>query len=242
MNIFEEINKKLIQEGEFELIPEYHYNKTIWRIARWRKENMITTEDGQLRHILRPAGFYGNIFYKGRKIRNEEELKRHEENVDRLTPKYIDLTDIELTEEKILEIIDSVDLEELIDNSIFDTFSIHHYLNRLKDYKGLTYSEISKGSNFKEKYLEGIFALKGKGQRQPSRDSIIGLIFAFELNYEEANYLLTVAGFNKFRAAKKRDLIILKCLQEKMNITQLNDTLEKYNFKKVGNLEESDAK
>ena len=31
-------------------------------------------------------------------------------------------------------------------------------------------------------------------------------------------------------------------LQEKMNITELNDTLEKYGFKKIGNLEESDAK
>ena len=106
----------------------------------------------------------------------------------------------------------------------------------------MTYREIAIKSNFKEKYLESIFNIKkGKSQRKPSRNSIIGLSFAFDLSYEDANYLLTIASFNKFRVEKKRDLIILKCLQDKRDIHYLNEILDKYGLEKVGNLEESDA-
>lgn len=235
MSVFEEINRILIKEGEFKLIPEFYYNERIKQLEEFRQNNMAYSD------FLEEMGLSG-VMMGGFGIPISSYNKKKVDEGDEKNLKYIDLTDEELTDEKILEIIESVDLDKLISNSIFDNFSIHHYLNRLKDYKGLTYREIATRSNFKEKYLEGIFSTKGKNQRQPSRDSIIGLIFAFDLDYEDANYLLTVAGFNKFRPAKKRDLIILKCLQDKMDIGELNNTLDQYGFKRIGNLEESDGK
>lgn len=220
-SVFNAINNELIKEKRVDLIPEFYFNKEM---------KISSMFDNSIERRFRFC--HRNIPIK---IIMDNGKKSNKCG-------YIDWDDNNLTEEKILEIIENTDLNTLVNNSIFDNFSIHHYLNRIKDYKNMTYREIAIKSNFKEKYLESIFNIKkGKSQRKPSRNSIIGLSFAFDLSYEDANYLLTIASFNKFRVEKKRDLIILKCLQDKRDIHYLNEILDKYGLEKVGNLEESDA-
>lgn len=50
-----------------------------------------------------------------------------------------------------------------------------NYLCQIKEYFGLTYTQIVKGSNFKETYIKDIFS----GRRKASRNAVIGLCFAF---------------------------------------------------------------
>ena len=103
-------------------------------------------------------------------------------------------------------------------------------------YKNLTKKEIAQKSNYKEKYLEGVFTIaNNKSKRNPSRDCIIGLSFAFDLNVVETCYLLKTAGYNELYLRNKRDLIIAKCLLEQIGIKNTNKTLKKYNESIIGN-------
>lgn len=135
-------------------------------------------------------------------------------------------------------------IENLMNNIKFNDFSINLYLNNIRNYKNLTLKEIAIKSNFKYKNIEKFFAGdKSKSKRTPSRDCIIGLCFAFDLNLVEANYLLKAAGFNELYLRNKKDLIVCKCLLEKYDIHKLNDYITKYigcEFK-IGNLDEDEC-
>lgn len=124
-------------------------------------------------------------------------------------------------------------IEELMETINFNKFSIHLYLNNIKLEKGLTMTEIMEKSNFKDKYLSGIFTIKKtKSQRHPSRDCIIGLCFAFELDLSDSNYLLRAAGYNDLYLRNKRDLIITKSILENKDIQYVNKYLQKYGEEK----------
>lgn len=123
MSVFEEINRILIKEGEFKLIPEFYYNERIKQLEEFRQNNMAYSD------FLEEMGLSG-VMMGGFGIPISSYNKKKVDEGDEKNLKYIDLTDEELTDEKILEIIESVDLDKLISNSIFDNFSIHHYNNR----------------------------------------------------------------------------------------------------------------
>ena len=127
-------------------------------------------------------------------------------------------------------------IDELLKSVKFNKFSIHHYLNNIREYKNITKREIAQKSNYKEKYLEGVFTVaNNKSKRNPSRDCIIGLSFAFDLNVVETCYLLKTAGYNELYLRNRRDLIIAKCLLERIDIKDTNRTLKKYNESIIGN-------
>lgn len=136
----------------------------------------------------------------------------------------------------------SKSMEELLKNIKFNTFSIGLYLNNLKTYKEKTRKDIIIGSNHKDKYIEAVFASdKSKSKRKPSRDCIIGISFAFELNLVETNYLLKAAGHNELYLRNKRDLIIAKSILEEFNIGKLNSYLIKHDEDKIGNLDDNES-
>lgn len=130
-------------------------------------------------------------------------------------------------------------IDEIIDKVNFNRFSIQHYLNHLKNECGLTFEQICEQSNHKESYIKPVFTLNKDRKRNPNRDCIIGLSFAFKLNTYEANYLLKAAGFNELYLRDKRDLIIAKALLDLMTIKDVNRYLKKYNCEEIGNLESS---
>lgn len=131
-------------------------------------------------------------------------------------------------------------IDEIIKKVNFNRFSIQHYLNNLKNESGLTFEQICIKSNHKESYIKPVFNtnINDKRKRNPNRNCIIGLAFAFELNTFETNYLLKAAGFNELYLRDKRDLIIAKGLMDFMDINEVNYYLLKYDCYKIGNLDE----
>ena len=123
----------------------------------------------------------------------------------------------------------------------FNRFSIQHYLNHLKNECNMTFEQISERSNHKESYIKPVFNIGGSRKRNPSRDCIIGLAFAFQLNTFETNYLLKAAGFNELYLRDKRDLIIAKGLFDSMNIGEINKYLKNNSCIKIGNLDEDEG-
>lgn len=141
-----------------------------------------------------------------------------------------------------IEIVNNNTIDEIISKIKFNNFSIHHYLNHLKNYKKMTFGEIVEKSNIRESYLKPVFNIKNnKARRKPNRDCIIGLSFAFRLNILETNYLLQAAGYNPLYLRNKRDMIIYKCITNKFDVSELNSYLIKFTCDKIGNWDEDEG-
>lgn len=132
-------------------------------------------------------------------------------------------------------------IDEMVSKVNFNRFSIQHYLNHLKNECNMTFEQISERSNHKESYIKPVFNIGGSRKRNPSRDCIIGLAFAFQLNTFETNYLLKAEGFNELYLRDKRDLIIAKGLFDSMNIGEINKYLKNNSCIKIGNLDEDEG-
>ena len=112
-----------------------------------------------------------------------------------------------------------------------------NYLCQIKEYFGLTYAQIVKGSNFKETYIKDVFS----GRRKPSRDAVIGLCFVFGLNFDESNMLLKSAGYNELYPRDNRDLLLSKGIIDKLNIREINEVLIQYKVSKIGNFDDDES-
>lgn len=128
-------------------------------------------------------------------------------------------------------------LDKLLSMTKLNKIKICNYLCQIKEYFGLTYTQIVKGSNFKETYIKDIFS----GRRNPSRDAVIGLCFAFGLNFNESNMLLKSAGYNELFPRENRDLLLSKGIIDKLNITEINEILIQYKVSKIGNFDDDEA-
>lgn len=129
-------------------------------------------------------------------------------------------------------------LKKLIKQTKINKFSFKNYICLIKEYCNITFAEICIKSNFKESIIKDVF----NGRRKASRDLVIGLCFAFELNFEESNMLLMAAGYNELYPKKERDLIIAKCIVDSKNLQETNHKLVSVNPKyKIGNYDEDEG-
>ena len=95
------------------------------------------------------------------------------------------------------------------------------YLNNIMAKKGLVKTDVIKKTEFSEVMGYQIFA----GTRQPSRDSLICICVAMEMDLEEIQTILKIAGFAALYPKAKRDSIIILGLNENKTVPEINETL-----------------
>lgn len=95
------------------------------------------------------------------------------------------------------------------------------YLNNIMAKKGLVKTDVIKKTEFSEVMGYQIFA----GTRQPSRDSLICICVAMEMDLEETQTILKIAGFAALYPKAKRDSIIILGLNENKTVPEINETL-----------------
>lgn len=95
------------------------------------------------------------------------------------------------------------------------------YLNNIMAKKGLVKTDVIKKTEFSEVMGYQIFA----GTRQPSRDSLICICVAMEMDLEETQTILKIAGFAALYPKTKRDSIIILGLNENKTVPEINETL-----------------
>lgn len=110
------------------------------------------------------------------------------------------------------------------DNLIDQTLSEH--LMMLLKQKGLKRSKVVVSSGLEKSYVFQIF----KGQKNPSRDKLIAIAFGMQLNEEETQRLLKIAGHSELYPRIKRDAIILYAIQRSINIWRTDRKLDEYNL------------
>jgi len=107
-------------------------------------------------------------------------------------------------------LIGAADLDRFIESCAaeLELPTFHAYVNDLCRARGLVPEQVIKKAGIERTYGHQLF----NGTRKPSRDKAIQLAFGLELDLEEAQDLLQIAGKSALYPKIKRDAAILYCL------------------------------
>ena len=127
------------------------------------------------------------------------------------------------TNELMDELIQSDNTDEYCSKNaqfmVNDKISI--YLNNILENKGLVKSKIIKKTELSEVQCYQIF----DGRRKPSRDSLLSICIAMDLSLDETQQILKAGGFAPLYPKNKRDVIIIKGIQNNLSVAQINEHL-----------------
>lgn len=102
-----------------------------------------------------------------------------------------------------------------------EVVSFDVYLKYLCRERGVLPAHIIKKSGIERTFGHQIFS----GVRKPSRDRVIQLAFAFEMNYDETQYLLKIARKSMLYPRIERDAVIIYCLKNALPIHDVQAAL-----------------
>ena len=109
-------------------------------------------------------------------------------------------------------------------------FSFAEYITQLCKQKKTTVSKVLDKADIGTSFGYALF----KGVRKPSRDTVIKLAIAFGLNLDDAQKLLSAAGFGGLYPKIKRDAVIIYALQRGYSLFQIQDELSRQQLTELG--------
>ena len=108
--------------------------------------------------------------------------------------------------------------------------SFAEYITQLCKQKKTTVSKVLDKADIGTSFGYALF----KGVRKPSRDTVIKLAIAFGLNLDDAQKLLSAAGFGGLYPKIKRDAVIIYALQREYSLFQIQDELSRQQLTELG--------
>ena len=111
-----------------------------------------------------------------------------------------------------------------------ESVPFHVYINRLCTEKGTLPAHVIKGSGIERTFGHQLF----NGKRKPSRDKVIQLAFGFEMDYDEAQTLLKMAGKSALYPRIERDAVIIHALKRKLPLGDVQATLSELSLPLIG--------
>ncbi|MEH6934714.1 hypothetical protein [Bacillus sp. JJ783] len=99
---------------------------------------------------------------------------------------------------------------------------IGYYIEKICEKLDVKNTDIFNAANLSKSYF---YQIK-KGQKHPSRNTLISLCFAFPLNVSETNLFFKKGGYNELYFRDTRDAIIAHCLEKKHNLIATNIELD----------------
>lgn len=135
-----------------------------------------------------------------------------------------------LTEELLNELLEAPDPITFTERHRLTERTLSDYLSALLDQKGLSRSEVVHKADLNETYGYQIFM----GQRKPSRDKVLQIVFAMGLTLRESNRALKLAGANELYCKNRRDAIIIFCITHECSLQRTNEELYRFGEKTIG--------
>lgn len=125
------------------------------------------------------------------------------------------------------ELFEELKIQPDVENFLAENFSeltipLHEYLNKILQKKKLSKSEIVKQLNFDRNHAYHIFA----GDKKPSRQKLLAISRAMNLNLDETQYLLRYAGFAILYPRNAWDAVIISAIQQNLSVRETNYLLE----------------
>lgn len=125
------------------------------------------------------------------------------------------------------KLFDELKIERDIENFLVQNENefktpLHEYLTKLLQEKNLNKSDVVKKINPDDKHVYHIFSGKGN----PSREKLLEIARAMELNLNETQYLLRYAGFGILYPRDTWDAVIISAIEKNLSIVETNIILE----------------
>ena len=128
------------------------------------------------------------------------------------------------TEELFVELKTEKNLEKYLSRNKNEfKIPLNEYLTKLLKSKKVELKDLAKNCNLAKSYLYNLFS----GQRQnPSREKVLAIGIALELDLEEVQYLLRYAKQSPLYPRDAWDSVIISAIEQKLNVFQTNELLE----------------
>ena len=110
--------------------------------------------------------------------------------------------------------------EAAFDDREYDK-NFYNLLNSLIEKSGKSKGKLASDSWISEPYMYNLV----KGEKRPTRDTVIKLSFGLQLPLETAERLLKLAGYDAFYVRRKRDAILKFAIQKSLSITEAEELL-----------------
>ena len=104
------------------------------------------------------------------------------------------------------------------------------YVNALCKERGTVADRVIKKASIERSFGHSVF----RGDRHPSRDTVIQLAFGFEADMELAQSLLKHSGYSPLYPRVPRDIVISYCLFHKASIVEKQQTLMQMELPLIG--------
>lgn len=126
------------------------------------------------------------------------------------------------TEELFNGLKDDPDVENFLANNQQE-FSkpFHEYLNNLLEEKKLSKKYLCKELNCNPAHIYHIFS----GTKKPSRQRIVAISRAMNLNLEETQYLLRYGGYGILYPRNPWDAVVISSIEHKLPVAEMNELL-----------------
>ena len=129
-----------------------------------------------------------------------------------------------LTDELLGELLDAPDPVKFARKHHITSRNLPEYLEQLLVEKGLERAKVVRKAGLDATYGYQIFM----GQRKPTRDKVLQIVFALECTLQEANRTLQAAGHNELYCKNRRDAIIIFCLSHGHTLQETDDELFRF--------------
>ena len=132
------------------------------------------------------------------------------------------------TEELDFELKKANNLDNfLMDNDVeFDDKNFYKLLGELVDESGKSKFNIAVESCISEPFIYNLL----KGEKRPTRDTVIKLCFGLKLSLEYTERLLKLAGYSELYVRHKRDSILKFSLENGLSLMEADELLAQYGY------------
>jgi transcriptional regulator with XRE-family HTH domain len=127
------------------------------------------------------------------------------------------------TGELFNELKKDIDIENFIAaNQPEFTKPLHKYLCELLETKNLTRKEIAFAMNVDPSYIHHIFS----GKKKPSRERLLAIARAMDLNLKDTQYLLRYGGYGSLYPRNPFDSVIIYSIENGLTFNEMNNYLK----------------
>ena len=130
------------------------------------------------------------------------------------------------TDELDFELKNAYSLDDFLhlNEAEFDEKNFCKLLNQYIQESGRSKFNIAVDSGISEPYMYNLI----KGEKRPTRDTVIKLSFGLKLTLESTERLLKLAGYGGFYVKHKRDSILKFAVENNLSLLEADELLVKY--------------
>lgn len=129
-----------------------------------------------------------------------------------------------LTEELLQELLSRPNVDSFLDDKALGNKTLRDALEGFIRNKGLAKADVIHKTNLNETHAYQIFS----GDRGASRNKVLQIALAMNLDLRQTNQLLHSAGVSSLYCKNRRDAIIIFCIDKSYTLQQTDETLYKF--------------